>query len=127
MNCLSATVISCDHTFKISRNVGLVRVDNKFVTQYNQLFIPMNEREVLCWKMTTSTSFTQIEDLLTDLKGRLDRAGSKLELICVDDCCHVRNKYNKIFPDVQVKLNLFHVCQRIVKTYLPHTYCTRTP
>ena len=77
MNSLSATVISCDHTFKISRNVGLVRGDNKFVTQYNQLFIALNERgEVLCWKMTTSTSFTQIEDLLTDLKGRLDRAGS---------------------------------------------------
>ena len=72
MNSLSATVISCDHTFKISRNVGLVRGDNKFVTQYNQLFIALNERgEVLCWKMTTSTSFTQIEDLLTDLRGEL--------------------------------------------------------
>ena len=51
-------------------------------------------------------------DLLTDLKGRLDRAGSKVELICVDDCCHVRNKYNKIFPNTQVKLPATHALHK---------------
>lgn len=37
-------------------------------------------------------------------------------MICVDDFCHVRNKYNKIFPDTLVKLDLFHACQRVTKT-----------
>ena len=61
MNKLSATAISCDHTFKISRNVGLVEQDNKFVTQYNQLFIALNEKgQVLTWKMTASTFFSEI-------------------------------------------------------------------
>ena len=52
--------------------LDLLEETKTFVTQYNQLFIALNERgEVLCWKMTTSTSFTQIEDLLTDLRGEL--------------------------------------------------------
>ena len=40
MNRLTVSSLSCDHTFKISRNIGFVREkDNKFVTQFtNYLF-----------------------------------------------------------------------------------------
>lgn len=119
MNSLTATALSSDHTFKISRNVGVVReTDNKFVTQFKQLFIALNERgEVIAWKPTTTTAFSEIEDLLSDLKRRLDNKGNKLDIICVDDCCHVKNQYHRVFPNVDVKLDLFHACQRIVRTF----------
>lgn len=118
MDKLKATALSCDHTFKISRNIGLVREsDKKFITQFKQLFIAMNEKgEVVAWRLTTSTGFSEIEDLLNSLKLRLDKSDSKLEVICVDDCCRVRNKYHQIFPEAEVKLDLFHACQRVVRT-----------
>ena len=54
MKSLTAEVISCNHTFKISRNVRAVRgKDKKFVSQYNQVFITLNEKgEVLRWRLT---------------------------------------------------------------------------
>ena len=57
----------------MSRNIGFVREkDNKFVTQFHQLFICLNERgEVVGWKFTKSTSFNEIEDLLIQLKKRM--------------------------------------------------------
>ena len=118
MENLKAAALSCDHTFKISRNIGLVREsDNKFITQFKQLFIVMNEKgEVVAWRLTTSTGFSEIQDLLYRLKLRLDKGDSKIEVICVDDCCRVRNKYHQIFPEAEVKLDLFHACQRVIRT-----------
>ena len=76
MNSLTAEVIKCNHTFKISRNVGAVRgKDNKFVSQYNQVFTTLNEKgEVLGWGLTKSTKFSEIKDLL---RGTKKDAGQK--------------------------------------------------
>lgn len=119
MNSLSVSSLSCDHTFKISRNVGLVReTDNSFVTQFHQLFITLNEvGEVVAWRLTKSTAFSEIEDLLIELEKRTSLRGNTIELVCVDDCCHVRSKYVSVFPNVAVKLDLFHACQRITRTF----------
>ena len=40
-----------------------------------------------------------------------------IEFVCVDDCCHVRSKYLSSFPNIAVKLDLFHACQRITRTF----------
>lgn len=39
------SAISCDHTFRVSNNIGMVRPgnDDKFVAQFNNLFIMLNE------------------------------------------------------------------------------------
>jgi len=74
---------------------------------------------VLAWKPTKSTSFSEIEDVLLDVKKRLELADSKLDVICVDECCRVRNKYKLIFAYVKVKLDVFHTCQRVVRTISP--------
>ena len=105
----TAKVITCDHTFKVSRNIGVVRKeDKKFVSQYNQVFIVLNEEgEVLGWRLTKSTTFSEIEDLLQGVKQRLDSKQKALSMICVDDCCHVRNKYNQVFPGTEVKQYIF--------------------
>ena len=119
MNRLSVSSLSCDHTFKISRNIGFVReTDNAFVTQFQQLFICLNELgEVVPWRLTKTTTFSEIEDILVEVQEKNSLRGTTVDLVCVDDCCRVRNKYNQVFPNVAVKLDLFHACQRITKTF----------
>ena len=76
MDKLKATALPCDHTFKVSRNIGLVQEsNNKFISQFKQLFIALNEKgEVVAWRPTTSTGFSEIKDLLNTLKLRLDKS-----------------------------------------------------
>ena len=50
MSRLSASTISCNHTFKVSRNIVTFRnVDSHFVNQFNNLFIVLNEKKRSYW------------------------------------------------------------------------------
>lgn len=69
---------------------------------------------MVAWRLTKSTKFEEIRDLLEDLKDCLEDA---LDCIIVDDCCRVRALYHSIFPGALVKLDLFHATQRVVKTF----------
>ena len=81
------------------------------MTQFHQLFIALNEfGEVVAWRLTKSMAFNEI-DLLIELEKRTSLTGDAMELVCVHDCCHVRSKYVSIFPNIAVKLDLFHACQ----------------
>ena len=118
MGTVPCSILSCDHTFKVSKHIGIMRnSDNKFVTQFNNIFIGVNENgQAVTWRLTKSTAFDQVEGLLRDLKSKLDARGQSLSMIIVDDCCSVRPSYGRIFPGVPVLLDLYHVCQRFVKT-----------
>ena len=64
---ISATSVSCDHTFKISKNIGVVTEgeEEKFLTSFKNLFIVLNENgQILDWRLTKSTAFQEIDDLL---------------------------------------------------------------
>ena len=37
-------------------------------------------------------------------------------MMIVNDCCHARNLYERIFSGVKIRLDLFHACSRIVQT-----------
>ena len=115
MNKRVAKALSCDHTFKTSKHVGVTREkDGKFVCQFKNVFLGLNENgEVLAWRFTKSTAYSEIDDLIEELKTRFDREkstayseiddlieelktrfdreGVPLEMMIVDDCCHVRN------------------------------------
>ena len=115
----TATVLSFDHTFKVSKHIGIIRDnDAKFVGQFSNLFVGLNEnKEIVTWCLTRSTKFEHIENNLKELKGRLDNAGVTARAIFVDDCCKVRGKYQSVFGAEQVvKLDLFHAVQRITST-----------
>lgn len=123
MKSISGSSISCDHTFKVSRNIGIVAEsrEDRFLKQFPNLYIVLNERgEILDWRLTKSTAFSEVEDLLTNLKHRLERRQPErqnvIELICIDDCCKNRQKYQSIFRQALIKLDLFHACQRVLKT-----------
>ena len=91
--------------------------EDKFVTQFNNLYIVLNEEgKIVDWRLTKTTSFEEIREVLQHYKSRLEQANKKLELICVDDCCKVRNKYESVFESTPVKLDLYHACQRVCKT-----------
>ena len=71
---------------------------------------------MVLWRLTKTTAFREIEDLLQELKGRLSLQGGSPQMVVVDDCCSVKASYRKVFPETVVKLDLYHACQRFVKT-----------
>ena len=89
----------------------------QFIFDCGLTLVVLNENgEVLTWRFTRSNAASEIEGLLKELKTRFDRLGVPLEMIIVDDCCHVRNLYERIFPGVKIRLDLFHACSRILQT-----------
>lgn len=105
--------ISCDHTFKVSKYIGARRGgDNKFVKQFHNLFIILNEkREVVSWRLTRTTAFEEIRELLEDLSRE-----QQINKVIVDDCCKVRAQYQVVLTEAEVKLDLFHAVQRVTKS-----------
>ena len=87
------------------------------MNQFANLFIGLNENgEVVVWRLTKNTAFREVEDILIELKNRLAASGEILKMVVVDDCCSVKASYKTIFPEAVVKLDLYHACQRFVKT-----------
>ena len=116
MNSLSASAMSCDHTFKSACNIGYKRFDDgKWIKQYSSVFCVINERgEIISWQFTKSEGFDEIKHLFLDLKERFRDSSPKI--ICIDNCCKWRTIFGNIFPDSAIKLDLFHAVQRFVKT-----------
>ena len=57
--------ISFDHTFKIAANIGYSRSDGVWVTQYDSMFIVMNqEGKIIKWQFTKGTSLEQVRTIL---------------------------------------------------------------
>ena len=104
-----------DHTFKVASNVGYLRSDGKWITQYSSVFIVLNEKgEVVTWQLTNSTSLDEVEKTLTKLRERV--ADGQDITLYVDNCCQVRRKLQQIFGShTSVKLDVFHAVQRITR------------
>ena len=51
---LTARIISCDHTFQVSKSIGAFRdCHGRFVEQLQNVFIILNEdKQVLAWRLT---------------------------------------------------------------------------
>ena len=63
--------ISFDHTFKIASNFGYVREDKKWITEYDSVFLVLNDKgQVLTWQLTKGTSFGEVTVLLQSLAER---------------------------------------------------------
>ncbi|KAJ7382399.1 hypothetical protein OS493_035240, partial [Desmophyllum pertusum] len=89
--------MSGDHTFKVAANIG---PDGSWSTQFDSLYIVLNETgQVLTYKLTKGTTMSKVEDILKNLKCRLDQQKASCETIFVDDCCKVRGKLQQIFPN----------------------------
>ena len=128
MQTITGTAIACDHTFKVSRNIGVVKEgqEDNFLKQFSNLYIVLNEHgEIFDWRLTKTTAFDEIEELLIDLRERQSKRNLTIETICIDDCCKNRQKYQSIFPNADVKLDIFHACQRVIRT-LPNKHVLKS-
>jgi len=65
------------------------------------------------WNFTKSEQFDEVKDVFKQLSERFNRQGKKISGIYTDSCCKWAWKLNNIFPEVPVKLDLFHAVQRL--------------
>ena len=80
--------ICLDHTFKMASNIGYLRPDGRWVTQYGSVFMVLNEEgEVVTWQFTNSTSIDEVQSLLCSLKERTKVSEDSHLTIYVDNCC----------------------------------------
>lgn len=111
---LPAFVLSCDHTFKVSVNIGFLNPKTKTWTkQYDSLFMIFNEfGQVLSFEFVKTTAFSSIENHFKSLETSL---GNAVKLIVLDNCCHWKSKIQKHFANADVKLDIVHAVQSITK------------
>jgi len=104
-------IITCDHTFKVSKYIGASRGgDNKFLQQFHNLFIVLNDKcEIISWQLT-ATVFNKIKSLPEQSREM------QISKVIVDNYCKVRAQYQLVFAGIQVKQDLFNAVQRITKS-----------
>ena len=124
MNSLNAKWISCDRTFKAAANIGFERKENDArITQYTSLFCIINEKgQVIRWSFAMSESFDEVKPLFEALSLDFKSQGVKLSGIYIDNCCKWHHLLTSYFPNVPVKLDLFHAIQRITKKVLKRSH-----
>lgn len=117
MNLKVKSCLRLDHTFKVVSNIGYLRSDGRWITQYGCILMVLNEDgQVLAWQLTNSTSLSEVLPLLHELKERIDLPANMKLTIYVDNCCQVRKKLHEVFGnDTLVKLDVFHAVQRITR------------
>ena len=100
----------------LTENIGFSRIgDNRWITQYKALLCVLNSKgQVLCWRLTPSLSFKDVQPDLTALKQRLDSQHKQLEEFYIDNCCNWRNKLQQVFGgQIKVYLDIFHAVKRL--------------
>ena len=123
---LTAEYLSCDHTFKLPKHIGLMR-RKSWVPQYYSLFIMQNEKgEILFWQLTSGTAYAAVSDGLNSLKHRISSVQQAVKMVIIDNSCAWRRKLLNTFGEhVDVKLDLFHAVKRVTSKLSekhPHFY-----
>ncbi len=109
--------LSVDHTYKIAANVGYLQSDQKWVSQYDGVFIVFNsDGRIVSWKFTKSGSFNEVRPILVALADRSNAQETVVNSVFIDNCCQWRGKLQEVFGTTcKVKLDIFHAIQRVVK------------
>ena len=103
MNLSITKSICLDHTFKVASNIGYLRPDGRWVTQYGSVLMVLNEEgEVVTWQFTNSTSIDEVQPLLCSLKERIKVSEGTHLTIYVDNCCHVQSKLKSTLETTQL-------------------------
>ena len=97
----------------MASNIGYRRLDGKWITLYNSIFIVLNDvGQIVMWQFTKTTGFDEVTPMLTTLVMRINQPIK----IYVDNCCQQRAKLKQIFgQETIVNLDLFHAVQRLTR------------
>lgn len=98
---------------KVLLIIGFVREsDGKWIKLFKCVFIVIGEGgHILHWKFTRGESFEEVRDIFIQLKERLQARS-----VVIDNYCKWKSSLTAIFPDVDIRLDLFHAVQRFFKT-----------
>ena len=111
---ISSGYISLDHTFKVAANLGYVRPDGRWVSQYEAALIVLNSKgQIITWQLTKTTSLDEVQPLLTQLCKRLLKNKASPQIICTDNCCTVRRKLQDISKLLYV-WTYFMLCKELL-------------
>ena len=129
MGGLAGNILSCDQTFKVpGRVLAQVPGSKLKFKPATGLCSVVNEYGEVIWYAFVSKkeSMNEIIPQLKKLKKQLETAyevehGKPLPpgenslpfVIYVDNCCEVREKWQSVFPNTPVLLDVFHFCQRL--------------
>ena len=118
MQSFGAEQISLDHTFKVTKNIGILDQNNQWKKQYETVLIVMNEDGyIISWAFTKSAKYREVQPLFRNIQKRLTNKGQVLRRVYIDNCCSWRKKLQKQFgSQCEVKLDLFHAVKRVTGT-----------
>ncbi len=110
-------ILSVDHTYKIASNVGYLRSYQKWISQYDAVFLVFNkDGKIISWQFTKSGSYKEVKPILEAVANRNKTINNAVKTIYIDNCCQWRFKLQEVFGiTCQVKLDIFHAIQRIVQ------------
>eukprot|EP00759_Apiculatamorpha_spiralis_P030277 PhF_6_TR32100/c0_g1_i1/m.47490 len=111
--------LRCDHTFQIVRNVK-----NATQSVFRAQFSIMNEYgEIVAAAFVKDESFDSLNLCFQELKQRyLDNRWDLPTTMWTDKCCEQKRCIQKHFPNIQVKMDLFHYLRRWSHVLKPHLY-----
>ena len=119
--------LACDHTFKSATNIGMTRESNRrWIKTMKCIFcVPGENRNVLHWRFTKGEPFEEVREMFQELNICHQNANAQLNEKSLITVANEKGLLSDIFPNLAVKLDLFHAVQRFVST-LPMTVRLQT-
>nr|VWO98010.1 Carboxylic ester hydrolase (EC [Ganoderma boninense] len=115
MRSLSAVAISIDTTFRCAYKATLVEKNKARVKSHLGGFVSViNEKsQPICWRLCHSQSQTETQEMLDGLATRFSCLElSSPEILMSDSCCQIRNTAQRVFPEIKVVQDVWHLLMR---------------
>ncbi|KAI0692731.1 hypothetical protein C8T65DRAFT_745002 [Cerioporus squamosus] len=115
MRTLTAITISLDATFRSAGKATIADKDKARTKLWTGgLQSVLNEKgQTMSWGWCHSLAHAEIEELLDGIRRRLELLDvASPEIAVVDNCCHVKAVIRKVFPDIDVVLDVWHFVMR---------------
>ena len=116
INSTEANSLSLDHTFKFSKFVTIQSSrGHHYSKAFSALLIVMNENgEIVSFKPTVGESMK--DEAVTKMLEDIKIISPNINIKMTDNCCHIKQILNDIFPGAKVKLDLWHAMSRVQKS-----------
>lgn len=113
MASLTGSILCMDHTFKVAKCLLVLGQDGEHERPWRSQFTVFNEfGEILTSVCTRNEQFCTLEKCLESLASR---PGFSAAIVYVDNCCTVREKILKEFPNSMILLDMWHWLQRFCR------------
>ncbi|KAJ7130666.1 hypothetical protein C8R46DRAFT_1236100 [Mycena filopes] len=113
--------LGADNTFKAAGKATVVNAaKTRTKLMKGGILSVLNEvNEIVAWRFCQSASPAELGELLMGLKRRCEELGIPFPvMITVDNCCQVARDILKVFPDIQICLDVYHFMMRYLAAVL---------